>query len=221
MTHWRGASLALALGSAVDVSSCCMLGHQDYFSPVADSASRPDVEVRDSSIQVAPIALMLGRQPGAFIVRCGQSSRVRIESVPFSWDPYSFGPLLPVIPVLMGAGMALPLEIQLTALDGPLLLVPNEVRITTSPRGEEAAPIACNQGRLREKEQAIADLGMLFQIEEGKALSMQYPFRPHEIDAFEVCLRTIDPQDHSAVERRLRFQRSGSVFLGWVLIAPD
>jgi hypothetical protein len=214
--------IAVALLAPFALTSCAFVLSQEHYRPV-DRDRRPDGIVPFvPSVEVGLVWFVAGGHHGEYSVPF-ENGRLLVQGGPISWGQHWFGPLLPIFPVLMGAGSTtLEVDLVLQAEEHSLRIVPNEflVRATRVQSGFTfpVDPLPPTLGLLNpDHENPVEPLRLTepLELQPGDKLQLTFPFPVRTTERFEFLL---PPFGDARARRSLPFRYEDNKFLVWGLL---
>jgi hypothetical protein len=196
---------------ALAVSSCSMIGTVAHFEPVLGRESSPDVRVHHYMTSERLGFCVGGDGVGFEVTR--PDGKLLVSSPSYSWDQDFMGPILPILPVLVGAGTYRPtVELRIEAIDAatPLLLRREQLTIRAGGSDEDVIPSIWTKDGEPISDDSIA-------LSEGTELSLTYPTQNRATTAFQLRLpRGSDVAEGDTI--LLRFEHTRSRFFLFALL---
>jgi hypothetical protein len=171
----------LVVGAALATSSCSMIGTVDHFEPVLSQARGADVRVRRYMTGQWLWFCVGGDGIGFEVTR--SDGKLLVSSPSYSWDQDLMGPILPILPVPMGAGSYRPtIELRIEAIDGgSRLLWRDALTICADGSHQDIAPSSW----VRDGE-PIAEA--FIELSEGDEVLLSYPAHNRTTSRFQLRL---------------------------------
>lgn len=216
----RTSLLVLCIASAC--ASCALLGDQTHTSAAPDGPLPRGVRAVRPAGRLTWHGFQIGGRPRRFVIERGDGA-LELDGRPVCWDQHLIGPLLPCLPVLMGAGTRVALaQIELRAAGNamPLAVRPAEFRMLPTGASTWIAPTRCGRAASRpgalDLDAAHAlDPDAPVELRDGEAIWIEFAARSAEQSAFHVRVPPGLSPTAAALELPMRVEESS--FLWWGL----
>jgi len=174
-----------------------------------------DGDLADGRFEPSSGALRLGGSPGAIRVE-SHGSVLEVRSRVFAWDQHFVGPILPVIPVLMGAGTytwQLGLELRAASDSQPVTLALEDVLVTTAGTGASQRPTSWSPGEHDDMATPTLPLpvGAPVTLAPGTWAWVNYDIDNYSTPSFELTFLL------NGERIRVQFEQQSTPFVGTVL----
>ena len=220
----RSASKLLFL-AFLATPSCAVILSKEHYRPVDRGEIAAGVRTSIPSFQIGLIWFVAGGEPAGHFSVPWNAARLEVAGGEIAWGQHWFGPVLPIFPVIMGAGSTtIEVDVLVAARAGTVTLVPAEflaratrVEAGTTFDDQLRGPNLCHRtggGEKRGKERALP-LTEPVTLNPGEQIQLTFPLPVRSTQEFELMLPAALG---SASRERLPFRYEQNKFLVWGLL---
>jgi hypothetical protein len=212
---------AATLLIAILPCSCAMVGSVEHYEAKTQNATSPyaTIEDVDSLFFRSGLGTVIGGKPKALVVR-RLDHKFSLRGRSISWDQDWIGPLLPILPVPMGASTRQPLvELELHLLKGSLELSLSDVSVAASGSTDLLEPqrwCVSNKASANPRELYLYPDAPLA-VRSGDYVWLEYGLRTLATQQFEVEINPILTGVVETSGPRFPFVRTHARFFAWGL----